>query len=330
MSDAIEATAQVAPSVQEHDHEALRSQVRAVQAQTRKSLTQMAKMAGIGDSTFIAWMGGTYPGRNDLVAQKVANWLRDLEAQSRARAAAPISFAFIETKTATSFLAALQQAQFIPDLVVISGGAGVGKTTACRQYERTHPNVWMITGERAISTGFGTLERLCQLLSVREHTPEARSREITKRMTGSQGLIIVDEAQHLKTEAIEQLRSLHDAAGVGLALVGNHEVWSRIDGGGRRAEMAQLFSRVGMRVQRLKPYRDDIEAILDGNGVEGAEVRKMLSAIGSKPGALRGMVKTLRVARMFASAGGEELNEAHVANAWSRLSDAAPIAAGGA
>lgn len=42
--------------------------------------------------------------------------------------------------------------------------------------------------------------------------------ELTGRLRDILGLLVVDEAQHLTTKALEGLRSLHDATGTGLAL----------------------------------------------------------------------------------------------------------------
>ena len=101
---------------------------------------------------------------------------------------------------------------------------------------------------------------------------------------------------------------------------GNLEVWSRIDGGGRKAEFAQLFSRVGMRVTVNRPSDKDIEIMLDALSIYADDQRKILKFIATKPGALRAMVKTLRVARMLAIGAGEGLAKEHISSAWSRLS----------
>jgi hypothetical protein len=306
------------------DHDAIRLALRTEMAASGRTGADSAKLIGLGGSTLLAWINGKYGGNNDVVSRKVKTWLESRTAQARVQST-QIQVCFTATPTALAFVAALEVAQFAPDLVVLAGGAGVGKTTTCRHYARTHRNVWYLTAEPAVSSGFAVLERLCATLGVRESSPAARSQGLAQKMLGSSGLIIVDEAQHLKTDAVEQLRSLHDVAGVGLALVGNEQVYGRIDGGGRRAEFAQLFSRVGMRVRRPKPYREDIEALLDANDVTGDAERRLLKVIAGKPGALRGMVKTLRVARMLAQADEQPFGASHVRAAWSRVSDTTPL-----
>ncbi len=71
----------------------------------------------------------------------------------------------------------------------------------------------------------------------------------TRLAAGANKVVIVDEAQHLKLPAIEELRSLSDpdiatgTPGNGVCLIGNSEVYDRIRGKAQ-AEFAQIFTRV--------------------------------------------------------------------------------------
>ena len=75
--------------------------------------------------------------------------------------------------------------------------------------------------------------------------------EVRTRLAGTNKVVIVDEAQHLKLPAIEELRSLSDpdivtgTPGNGVCLIGNSEVYDRIRGKAQ-AEFAQIFTRVKM------------------------------------------------------------------------------------
>src|ERR1035437_1267786 len=52
---------------------------------------------------------------------------------------------------------------------------------------------------------------------------------------GTGGLLVIDEAQHLSVAALDQIRSIHDATDLGIALVGNQQVYARLTGGNRAA-----------------------------------------------------------------------------------------------
>ena len=304
----------------------VRIAVRGVMSRRGMTQKEAGLEAGVGETTMQAFMAGKYLGNNEKQAQKLQLWLFSEQSLSRTRAAVT-EIEFAPTKTSAKILNALHHAQSLADMAVVSGGAGVGKTTSCRQHKATHPNVWIITAEPMISSAFAMLECLRDTLNIPETTPHKLSRAISGKVASTGGLIIVDEAQHVKVPAYDQLRSIHDQAGIGLAFVGNEEVWGQIDGGGRSKKYAQIYSRVGIRASIAKASPRDAEAILDASGVHDAGVRALLKTIAAKPGALRGMVKTLRNARFLAHGNEEELGEAHIHAAWARYEGSPEVAA---
>ncbi|MES8361962.1 AAA family ATPase, partial [Cutibacterium acnes] len=127
-------------------------------------------------------------------------------------------------------------------------------------------------------------------------------RSICRRVTGTLGLLVIDEAQHLSVAALDQLRSIHDATGIGIALVGNEAVYARMTGGNRAAYLDRLYSRIGRKVRLARATAEDVRVILDAWGVRETDCRAQLVDIASKPGALRGLTKVLRLAAMYAAA----------------------------
>jgi DNA transposition AAA+ family ATPase len=287
------------------------------------SVTAMAKEANIGGSTLNSWLHDKYNGVGVNVARKVRTYLSSQPARERIQAVVQPMVCFAPTQTGKMFLAALTTAQFTPVISVIGALAGAGKTTACRHYASKNSNVWLITSRPSSASVFGVIEQLSQMFKVVENSVTARTQRIINKMSGSKGLLIIDEAQHLTRDALEELRAIHDASGVGLALVGNEEVWAKMDGGGRKALFAQLFRRVGMRVIRHKIDERDITALLDSQGVTGVDERKLLATIARRPGALGQMVMVLRSARLLADGEGEPVRADHIRAAWKNLTDTA-------
>lgn len=313
------------------DPDALRAQVRQIAAEKALTLTAIAKEASIPLATFSAWLNGSYQGNNDKIAAQAQRWLHVRAGQVRARAVLPTAPGFVLTPTAAVFLGALEHAQHAPDLVLLTGGAGVGKTSAFREYQGSNSSVWLLTAEPCFATPRMLLDDLAETLGVGERGSSQRmSKAIVQRLRDTAGLLIVDEAQHLGSASLDQLRTLHDLAGVGVALGGNETVYGRIEGTSRSPNFAQLFSRVGMRVQRPASLPGDIDALLDAWSVEGRTERGLLRAIGRKPGALRVMTKTLRSAHMQARADDAEApTERHIRLAWTNLASS-PLGDGAA
>jgi DNA transposition AAA+ family ATPase len=300
-----------------------RDEVRRVLAAESKPVTWAAKEAGISYQTFAAWLAGTYAGRNDSVLEKVRIWLDARRTKQSIRAVMPKAPAFVETQTAEAIITVLEHAQHAPDVVVITGLSGIGKTMACEAYKQRSPSVWMVTCEPCFTSPRAVLGRIVEEFFTTEKFSSSRvSGVIVKRVRGSGGLLIVDEAQNLSSQALDQLRTIHDLAGIGVAFVGNPTIYSRLEGDGRQSQFAQLYSRVGMRLDRKTVLKRDIDALLDAWGVTGAAERKLLHTITRKPGALRSMRQTLRLAFMRAASDGRSaVQVSDVTASWQQIAN---------
>ncbi len=284
----------------------LRAEIAALQASNSK-LTQaeIARQSGVGSTRINQWLNGRYPGDNAALEQDIARWVdayRERELQRRALPAAP---AWVSTPSAERVLAALAYAQTAGDIAVIYGGAGLGKTTAILQYQRISPNVWHATMSPCMATVVPCYEEVADALGLRE-LPQGASRiqrALVKRIAGTKGLLVVDEAQHLSVGALDGLRALHDATGVGVALVGNEAVYARMTGGNRAAYLDRLYSRVGKRVRLLRSTQDDVDALLSAWGISDRAIRNRLRQVGGDHGGLRSVTKVLRLASMLAGGG---------------------------
>lgn len=306
------------------DQEEIRFAIREAQVEDQVSFNAISKLAGVAGSTFSAWLNGTYMGNTAHIATCARKFLSDRAAKAKTKLVAPPRIKFVLTPSAEAFMSLLSQAQYEPDMVTLVGEPGVGKTEALKEYQRRHSNVWLLTAQSEMKSSYVMLDFLCDLLDVRESSSVRRSRAIARFLRGRNGLIIVDEAQKMSLTALDQLRVYHDDPDVrvGIALSGNPELKSRMSGGGPRAQYAQLDSRFGMHLSRRKPLASDVAALLDAEGIEGEEERKLLRAVANRPGALRKMDRTLRAARMIARGqDSDEVTAEHITLADAQLSN---------
>jgi len=307
--------------------EEIRARVREIMASEGLSQTDISRESGVKYGTFTGWLAGTYQGNNDRVAGDVQIWLAARIDRKRQAAIMPREPGFQMTPTSGEILDMLAYAQMSPGIVVTAGGAGIGKTRAAEQYVSTNPCVWLVTMEPCTHSVYPMLGTIAEAMGIGEKVQTRLSKAIGRKVQGAGGLLIIDEAQHLDTKALDQLRSLHDLYGLGIALLGNQSVYSRLEGEGRSAGFAQLFSRIDMRKNQAKPKAGDMCALIKAWGVTDKEEIKLLKAIAGKPGALRGMTKVLKLATMLAAGASEPRTIKHIKAAYERLGTALQVGA---
>ncbi len=144
----------------------------------------------------------------------------------------PSTPGFVSTPTAQRVLGALAYAQMAGDMAVIYGGAGLGKSITCEYYRDSSPNVWIATMSPSTAGVVTALQEICDALSLDSSGgARAMAKRICRRVKDTRGLLIVDEVQHLSVGALDEIRSIHDATTLGIALVGNDGVFARMAGG---------------------------------------------------------------------------------------------------
>lgn len=287
------------------------------------SLTQakIARECSTSATRISQWLAGSYAGDNTSLESLLTRWLDARHARQAAMQDMPSAPEYIATPSGEAVCRALRFAQFAGDVAVIYGGAGVGKTASVAHYANASPSVFVATMTPASAGVVPALEDIALAVDAATTTGGAARlhRAICSRLRGTCGLLVIDEAQHLSVPALDQIRAVHDATGVGLALVGNEHVFTRMVGGTRAAAFDRLFSRIGKRVKLARATPDDAAAMADAWSISGRSSRALLEHIAGQPGALRSVTKVLRLASMYAASAGRQRGEADLQAAWHEL-----------
>lgn len=267
---------------------------------------EIAQQAGISAGALSTYLKGVYKGNIENIENALANWLKTREKKEKVFVEAPN---FIGIPTAQKVFTALDMARVCKIIVPIYGASGVGKTKACQEYTKNYKNVWMITTSPSRAGLNAFLYELALELGIKDapRRKDTLSRLIGEKIKGTDGLVIVDESDHLTYDAIEEMRYLQEKADIGFALIGNDKVYTKMQGGINQAhEYARLWSRLGKPTAIKASTKGDIKAIAQAWGLDIADkdLMTVLYDIGGKAGGLRALTQYLRLAGMTAKGQG--------------------------
>ncbi|MDT7533757.1 AAA family ATPase [Sphingobium sp. SA2] len=296
---------------------------RQTRAMSWAQLHNLIGRAGSSLSAFCSgkYNGGPFAGGNGEIAKQIFRYRQTLQRQAELKVEAPVIPDFYETRTAIEIHHLLSWAQR-GRMTYWVGGPGTGKTTASIEYAQRASNVWYVPVLRSTKR----ITALCTavLAAMKDFTgptgESALSTYVRGKMQDTGGLLILDDAQNLPIDLIEEVRGWYDLTGVGVAFIGNPTIVNRMEGGARAADFAQLYSRIGMRMIRALPLKDDIDALAAAWDVDDSAVIAFLHKIGTKPGGLRSCTYAMELAVMMARGDHSTLSAKHLHAAWSQLS----------
>lgn len=279
-------------------------------------LTQerVASEAGISATALSLWINNRYASDPTSLERKLRTWLDARSDRAKVEALAPVAPRFYESQTARELMDALRYAQSLEDIVTLMGVPGIGKSTVCEEYQRRSPNVWLASLASHTTGVVPVLKRLAKAVGAGGGTGASGLAEsIAERITGRRGLLIVDEVHHASLQSLDAIRALHDDTGTAIALVGSIDLAVKIE------RMPQLRSRLGIRLFRRGVLKSDVTALLDAWDVTDRAQRRYLTEIAERPGALRSVTKTLRLASVMAAGASQAVTIDHLEAAGSTL-----------
>lgn len=185
---------------------------------------------------------------------------------------------------------------------LIVGNPGVGKTTALARFAHNDPYAHLCTMSPAIKSMSGVLMHVCRVLGAIPARTVTETHEILcnrSMWTDEKEVLLIDEAQHLHNQAIDELRCIHDQSKMAMVFCGNAEFHTRFNKA-RAAAFAQFTSRIGMRLEIWEPTDADITAIRQHYDIEGEKEHAYIQLHAKTTGGLRSVAALIRVARALA------------------------------
>lgn len=279
---------------------------------------EVARRSSMPESTFSQWMSGTLMGVLANQNRVISQWLDAVDDMAGMASQIATSPTFTRTSVAEDIISMLTWAQMTAGFVMATLPAGSGKTTACRHYCNSRPHAYLATISPHTKTVHGMLVELSAELGVQENNPARYVRAIGSKLQriGDGSLLIIDEAQNLTPEAVNQLRHFVDVHQCGVALIGNDEIAARFAKEVKASSSRdQVTSRFDRRLKKVRDPAGDARKFIEGWGVTDADAVKFLEALAARGGALRQIDRTLKLANTLLEPE-EKIELKHIKAAW--------------
>jgi len=227
-----------------------------IKARLGGSRTKAARLLGCNTTTLSRILRRIYPGDVAAHVDRMMQVLRREMQRERIREDPP--HAEISTTRRVDFT--MRVAHLERRIAAILGGTGIGKTVAVRQYAEANDHVaYLVAGCT------GSKQALARRIAQAVHVPPTYRADTTldrivEALTGTDWLLVVDEIDEVPPESLRLLREIHDAARVGIVIVGTEGFLEALRAKGSRV-INQFLGRVAYVAHVSGLGRDDVEAI---------------------------------------------------------------------
>ncbi len=275
------------------------------------SIVTLAAHFDIARSTLQMFVSGTYSAPADL-AKTLKPALAEARERIKARAEGPAATGELFATAALQMCHhALEFCHKEGELGVVTGPAGVGKTSAIRAYTSGRDHTLLLEAD-ATWGKFGAIKELAEMVGL---DPDRHSRIVLNSIVESLVLkprfLIVDEADLISHPGLEVLRAIHDRCGgeVALALIGLPRLYQNMTRGrSGRGNLAQLHSRVGIFAELPMPTLKEVRAFVRSKYPKATDDAIQALAAEGRDLGMRRVAKLLKGAAEVAEMNDTDLN----------------------
>lgn len=228
-----------------YTHEQARRELNSFLAKSQKSQKQAAREMKLSSAVVSQFLNSAYPGNNDEVAKVIEQYLVIANMRLGIADKTPFVPDLFNTK---EVLFACHYAHIHNDMALVSGDAGAGKTAALTDYAERNTNVIMVTANACTKSATEVLKLVAE--KVLRQVPGRKAaimQLLVEKLSDTNCLLIIDEADHLSLEALQAVRNLNDLAKIGIVLAGNDKIYRQMKSPRRGYEFDQIRSRFGVR-----------------------------------------------------------------------------------
>lgn len=209
------------------------------------SKAKASRDMGYSSAILSAYTTGNYQGDEKKLEDNITRWVARQE-QAHSRKKIPI----VETSSLKQIFKAIEMAHTEHDIALITADAGASKTTTAKYYADKNENtVIYIPVVAGMNRKMLTVELAKQLgIETARTSFNDLVQKVAESLSECDSLVILDEADYLKADALEFVRRLvYDLGESGLVLIGLPRLKGMIQN--LRNDHRQLESRIGINLQ---------------------------------------------------------------------------------
>lgn len=237
----------------------LKERLSAYIANSGRTKKAVADAIGISASALTNYLTDKYQAKDlSSIEGKIETFLNKVS--DREQLTAPVDVGFVPIESSGNIFEIADYSRLKRRIGVVVGEAGVGKTTACREYARQHSDTVIIFAHRSM-TQKSLFKAIAKQIGVDER---GLTCDIFARVAQHLGdrLLIIDEAEHLSIPMLDELRRLNDPefGNSGLLLVGLPRFVELIRS--RQHDYAYLRNRINQSVTVTNMCLEDTSSIV--------------------------------------------------------------------
>lgn len=279
---------------------------------------QISKESGVGEAILSKLLNNKpYTGDTDAQLHKLETWLKTRNTQLEEFSDVLKEPDFLPLPTSQVIWKLMDMARTMRRWGMVYEGAGIGKTMTAEEYQRQHNNIWIVTASEFCKSARAILSELCDRVGVKAQgmTVARMNKALEDALTGSNGLIIIDEAQYLSDNVLNGLRILSERK-CGVFLLGNDVVRTRMSAARSQVNLNPIWSRMIRPTCIKTASREDIQHYMQAWGITDPTLFNTAYDIVPKTtGQLRTLADMIMLASSSASRNHEPLTAKHLSAA---------------
>jgi DNA transposition AAA+ family ATPase len=274
--------------------ESTRGSLERYQERHNLTLSEVARELGTNTTQVSKYLNGKPEGDVQKLESTICDILKN---ESRRHASASDLF---ETDISRKMNGALEIIRETNDVAVVSGPAGIGKTSALCLYVRENPSAILVTATTWQRNAKDVEGMLVNAISMRGYKANIkRVVLLLEKLEKSNRLIIVDNAHKLMTSGMGWLYDFHDATDCPIALVGNPSIETLIKSvkeSDQWTSRTLQHTRLAVKAGKIQKVAERIASQFIGEAV-AAELAPQLVTIAEHQGHFRSVKKRALLAR---------------------------------